>query len=260
MSFEASAWAIKQKTKLPTEKLVLIALSDCHNRDTGRCDPSLLTLAEIALCSDRTAMRSIESLTEQGLILCEKSPGKRTKYKLIFTSTPDTNVTTDKLSPVSPVTVTPDTHVTTPLTPMSPEPVSIRKEPVIKRVVNKFSDEDLHFAEWFYEKILLVAPKTKKPNIESWAEVVRKMRALDKLTHREMALTFKWANSDQFWSTNVLSPEKLRKQYARLHAESRKSKEPREAKTTGWRANISPEEAEFIAEQERIDKERIYGK
>ncbi len=100
MSFEAAAWAIKQRTKLPTEKLVLIALSDCHNKDTARCDPSLLTLADVALCSDRTAIRAIESLVKQGFISTIKTLGKRTKYTLLMDRNPCQIVTPDKLSPI----------------------------------------------------------------------------------------------------------------------------------------------------------------
>lgn len=226
MSFEAAAWAIKQKTRLPTEKLILIALADCHNRDTNRCDPSLLTLAEIALCSDRTAMRAIESLADQRLIFCEKCTGKRTKYTLNFSCTTDTHVTPDKMSRVSRATPTPDTHVTTPLTPMSPEPVSTSNKPVIK-----YTEEDKQFAEWFYELVLKVAPKTKKPNMNSWSETVRKMREIDNLTHREMGIVFKWANSHHFWSTNILSPDKLRAQFGRLDAESKKTNQSASFKT-----------------------------
>lgn len=218
MSFEAAAWAIKQCPKLPTEKLTLIALADCHNRDSGRCDPSLLTLASVAMCSDRTAMRSVESLEKQGFILTEKVTGKRTRYQLIFNKTPDTHVTPAKLSPLTPCLDTPDTHVTTPLTPMSPEPVSTKKKPL-----NKYTEGDLSLAEWIYELILVTAPKTKKPNLEKWADTFRLMRECDDLTRREIAEVFKWANSDPFWSTNVLSAEKLRKQFSVLHAHFIKS-------------------------------------
>lgn len=214
MSFEAAAWAIRQTTKLPTEKLILIALADCHNRDTGRCDPSLATLAEIGLCSQRTAMRAIESLQDQGLIVAHKRAGKRTRFALSITKTPDTHVTPDKLSPVTPVTKTPDTHVTPPLTPMSPEPVSTRKEPVIK-----YSPDDKRLAEYIYQRVLIVAPKAKAPNIGKWASVIRLMRERDNLNYREIAEVFTWANSHHFWQTNILSPEKLRNQFATLHAQ-----------------------------------------
>lgn len=88
----------------------------------------------------------------------------------------------------------------------------------------KYSAEDLSLAEFIFTKILTVAPKTKKPNFDTWADIIRLMRAQDGLTHSEIREAFIWANSDQFWSTNILSPEKLRKQFSTLHAQSNKNK------------------------------------
>ena len=235
MSFEAAAWAIRQTTKLPTEKLILIALADCHNRDTGRCDPSLATLAEIGLCSQRTAMRAIESLQDQGLIVAHKRAGKRTRFALSITKTPDTHVTPDKLSPVTPVTKTPDTHVTPPLTPMSPEPVSTRKEPVIK-----YSPDDKRLAEYIYQRVLIVAPKAKAPNIGKWASVIRLMRERDNLNYREIAEVFTWANSHHFWQTNILSPEKLRTQFATLHAQKERENENTQRPNQQTQSKLTP--------------------
>ena len=68
MSFQAAAWAIKQRPQSATEKLLLIALADCMNGETGRCFPSIAFLANAALCSTRTAQRGIKSLEQQGFI------------------------------------------------------------------------------------------------------------------------------------------------------------------------------------------------
>jgi hypothetical protein len=38
------------------------------------------------------------------------------------------------------------------------------------------------------------------------------MRLQDKRTHYEICELFKWANEDDFWQENILSPSKLRKQ------------------------------------------------
>ncbi len=80
--------------------------------------------------------------------------------------------------------------------------------------------EDLKLSKWIYEKVLNVAPKTKQPSFINWSKTIRLMREQDKLTHREMAEVFKWANNDDFWKINVLSPTKLRKNFGVLHAKS----------------------------------------
>ena len=111
MSFEAAAWAIKQTTKTPTEKLVLIALADCVNASTGKCYPTIPYLAQVAITSERQTKRCIQSLEEQNLIKTHREKGRNNHYKLLTTS--DTSVTTSR-----------DTHVTsdnmTPVTSMSP--------------------------------------------------------------------------------------------------------------------------------------------
>ena len=111
MSFEAAAWAIKQTTKTPTEKLVLIALADCVNASTGKCYPTIPYLAQVAITSERQTKRCIQSLEEQNLIKIHREKGRNNHYKLLTTS--DTSVTTSR-----------DTHVTsdnmTPVTSMSP--------------------------------------------------------------------------------------------------------------------------------------------
>ncbi len=88
---------------------------------------------------------------------------------------------------------------------------------------HKFSGEDFALAEWMFEKILQVADKTKKPDLGKWAEVIRLMRERDKYSLDEIKKIFLWANADQFWSTNILSPDKLRKQFARLSALARQT-------------------------------------
>jgi hypothetical protein len=82
----------------------------------------------------------------------------------------------------------------------------------------KYTDDDMKLSQWIYGLVVNVAPKTKKPNFCKWSETVRLMREKDKLTHREIAEVFKWANNDDFWNTNILSTEKLRRKFSVLHA------------------------------------------
>ncbi len=82
----------------------------------------------------------------------------------------------------------------------------------------KYSEDDVRLAYHIYQRVLSVAPKTKKPNMGKWADVIRLMRVSDSLDHEEIARVFDWANQDHFWNTNILSPSKLRKQFPNLHA------------------------------------------
>lgn len=75
---------------------------------------------------------------------------------------------------------------------------------------------DLTAAEYIFSKVLIARPTAKKPNWPDWANTVRLMREADGRTHREICELFKFASQDAFWSTNILSPLKLRKHWETL--------------------------------------------
>lgn len=82
----------------------------------------------------------------------------------------------------------------------------------------KFTDDDLKLAEWMEGRVHMIAPSTKKANLETWANTIRLMREVDGRTLQEIGGLFDWANKDSFWCSNILSPEKLRKQWDKLNA------------------------------------------
>tara|TARA_R110000787_G_C13379048_1_gene441645 strand:- start:552 stop:1373 length:822 start_codon:yes stop_codon:yes gene_type:complete len=84
--------------------------------------------------------------------------------------------------------------------------------------MNKFTERDVAGAKSMYEKILLVAPKIKEPDFDNWADQLRLMREQDNLSHKEIWAVFIFANNDQFWSSNILSPKTLRTKFSSLHA------------------------------------------
>ena len=68
MSLKAFIWAGDQTDLLPGEKLVLYALAYHHNHKTGRCFPSVATLANHTSLSRRGVFNVIKSLTQKRLI------------------------------------------------------------------------------------------------------------------------------------------------------------------------------------------------
>jgi len=82
----------------------------------------------------------------------------------------------------------------------------------------KFNDDQYRFADEMFKRILNVAPNSKKPNLESWANTIRLLNENDEVNLNNAWAVFCWANSDSFWSTNILSASKLREQYAQLSA------------------------------------------
>lgn len=80
----------------------------------------------------------------------------------------------------------------------------------------KFSEEDNLTAFFIYQKLERLNPSMKKPNLNAWADDIRKMRELDERTDEQIRKVFTWANQDKFWQANILSPDKLREKYDQL--------------------------------------------
>lgn len=91
-----------------------------------------------------------------------------------------------------------------------------RPEPPQKKF--KFSADQMTFAQGMFKLIRKVAPTTKEPNFDAWANDIRLINEIDKQSLHEMADVFRFANRDSFWRTNILSPGKFREKYSTLHA------------------------------------------
>ena len=68
MSFEAMAWASKQKTGNSGQKLVLLMLANHANGVTGQCNPSHKRLAEICEMGASTLRKHITELEKSGFL------------------------------------------------------------------------------------------------------------------------------------------------------------------------------------------------
>lgn len=72
MSVEAMTWALKQNTGKSSAKLVLLMLAKHTNEQTGRCIPSIKTLADDCELDESTVKRCIAYLEEKRLLRTEK--------------------------------------------------------------------------------------------------------------------------------------------------------------------------------------------
>lgn len=99
-----------------------------------------------------------------------------------------------------------------------------------KRVDIKYSKDDLFLAEMLQSKILYNFPiyENKKVNISEWAEDIRKLREIDNATFEQIKFMIIWVQGGDievpgkpirkfaphdFWSKNIMSAGKLRKQW-----------------------------------------------
>jgi pyocin large subunit-like protein len=68
MSIHAMSWAIKVKGLPIATKAVLMLLADCHNGETGQCNPSMRHLMELTGLKERALQIHLKTLEEASLI------------------------------------------------------------------------------------------------------------------------------------------------------------------------------------------------
>ena len=190
MSARATFWAWEQITT-SSEKLVLLCLADCHNGDTGQCNPSVAYVSRKTHLDRKTVLACMKSLNAKELLSRSKVSGSSNNY---FLSIGSTNIGTG----VVPKTVQGG------VPNLGHKP---KREP--KKNL-RYEDGDMNIAKSIFNLIRNINPKHKEPKFDVWANDVRLMREQDNRSHHDILALFKYANSDDFWKSNILSPKKLR--------------------------------------------------
>lgn len=116
-------------------------------------------------------------------------------------------------------------------------------------------------AVYLWEKIKGNNPEHRKPNLQSWADDIRKMHELDHRPFEKIHKMIDWCQLDAFWQTNILSASKLRSKYDTMAAQANRkfaaNKQPRIEKLPDWaepdykpeRKKVSEEDRAKLAEQ-----------
>ncbi|HED2256891.1 replication protein [Klebsiella aerogenes] len=91
--------------------------------------------------------------------------------------------------------------------------------------------DDLKAARWIHSLRLTVNSSLSEPKWVEWANTIRLMRLQDNRTHFEICDLFKWANKDDFWKDNILSPSSLRRKWDDLTTKRLRNQNPQHAKS-----------------------------
>jgi len=75
---------------------------------------------------------------------------------------------------------------------------------------------ELKLSQLLLEIILKRKPDFKKPDLQKWGSHINRMIYIDKRNPDEIEKVMLWCQQDDFWQNNILSTEKLRKQYDQL--------------------------------------------
>lgn len=91
-----------------------------------------------------------------------------------------------------------------------------------KRVYDEQSFE-YRLANYLYTSILKFKPDLSQPNLQTWADDMRKLIELNKRDPKEIGQVIDWVTKDDFWQVNILSASKLRNKWDAVTARMNKS-------------------------------------
>ena len=75
---------------------------------------------------------------------------------------------------------------------------------------------EVGLSELLFNEILSRKPDFKKPNLQTWAAHIDRMIRLDRRRPERIRAVISWCQQDDFWQNNILSTDKLRKQFDQL--------------------------------------------
>ena len=110
-----------------------------------------------------------------------------------------------------------------------------------------------------YENFRELQSDRKEKTITRWAEDIDKANRLDKRAWHEIEILIRWAQSDIFWRKNILSGQKLREQFDKLHL-ARKSDMTTSPESKDKRAKLETELTQLKGELSRLIGDAGYFK
>lgn len=129
-----------------------------------------------------------------------------------------------------------------------------------KRVYDE-SSEYYQLSEYLYQKINQDAAEpsdwTKKPNLNSWADSIRKLVELDGKTIEKVKSMIDWCQSDGFWKTNILSTKKLRDHFDTMAKQANAEFSNKKKNVRKVRKEVMPHWPEPTEEGQKIDPELV---
>ena len=87
-----------------------------------------------------------------------------------------------------------------------------------KRSSKVFDDDSLEMrmAKYMAKRIKETYPGAKPPDLNKWCQTFNRLMRLDGRTPKEIGQVMEWVYQDDFWSTNIRSPDKLREKWDTL--------------------------------------------
>jgi hypothetical protein len=222
-----------RKDLCSADKIVWAVLRD-RIGDNGSCWPGVRSLGKDTGLPKSTVAESISRLENAGDLKVEhRSNGQSNRY-YINETVPKTGRSEDQKRPesgtVTQVNRTKNRTVKEVNRPENRTPASGIQDGSVRNPGQNYTDplndthkdslrpksDDFRLSELLLDLILERKPDFKKPNLDAWAKHVDRMIRLDGRKPERVEAVIRWSQEDSFWKNNILSTEKLRKQFDKL--------------------------------------------
>jgi len=78
------------------------------------------------------------------------------------------------------------------------------------------NSEELKLSSLLFSLIKERKPQWKCPDLQKWCKYINDLLRIEHRCPKRIAMVIRWCQQDTFWQSNILSTEKLRKQFDRL--------------------------------------------
>lgn len=115
--------------------------------------------------------------------------------------------------------------------------ITYKKNKKEKNIYSPNSDE-FRLSELLLNLILKRRDSFKKPDLKKWVKHIDLMIRIDEREPMEIEKVIRWCQEDEFWQNNILSTEKLRKQFdvlaLKMNEEDNESSKPKRFDEEDW--------------------------
>ena len=121
----------------------------------------------------------------------------------------------------------------------------------------RYADDSQYMkvAVYLFEKIKERLPNKKEPDFQKWADEVRKTVELDGVPIERYKQVLDWSQNDDFWQANILSTNKLRKQFDTIYLQMQRDNKQNSQKDTFQNTRNSREDTEITPEMMKAYEE-----
>lgn len=140
--------------------------------------------------------------------------------------------------------------------------IEIEKEKELKDKPRKhrkrvYEPDSIYFilAEELFKQICL-NQEISKPNLNTWADDIRKMIEIDKRTESQVRKMIEWSQKHPFWHTNILSARKLREKYTTMAGQANEDVKKRKNGFKNLRYEELPDWVDNPQTEKEIDPQK----